>query len=136
MRITIFVFTVLVLTFAIFKHQQKTPIYDMVSAAYQVTLVGAFVPLAFGVYWSRATTQGALSSILLGVGTWLGLSLSPNLGEIIPAQLGGLLASILGMIFGSLLPQSISSRQTTEEEMYSVHPAHLGHDGPINSTSP
>ena len=39
----------------------------MVSGAYQVTLVGAFVPLVAGLYWKRATTQGAIFSIVLGV---------------------------------------------------------------------
>ena len=46
---------------------QGTPIYDMVSGAYQVTLVGAFVPLVAGLYWKRATTQGAMFSIVLGI---------------------------------------------------------------------
>ena len=32
---------------------------------------GAFVPLVFGLYWKRATTQGALASVVLGLGTWL-----------------------------------------------------------------
>ncbi len=55
MRITIFVFTGLVLTYAILMH--GTEIYELVSAAYQVTLVGSFVPLLFGLYWKRATTK-------------------------------------------------------------------------------
>ena len=50
---------------------QGTSIYEMVSGAYQVTLVGAFVPLVFGLYWKRATTQGAVFSVVLGLGTWL-----------------------------------------------------------------
>jgi Na+/proline symporter len=124
MRVTIFVFTSVVLTYAILV--QGTPIYDMVSAAYQVTLVGSFVPLVFGLYWRGATTQGALSSILCGVGTWLVLTLSPSLGTVVPSQLGGLAASMLGMVVGSLLPQLIENRQTTESKMYHIHPAHLG----------
>ena len=46
---------------------QGTPIYELVSGAYQVTLVGAFVPLVCGLYWKRATTQGAIFSIVLGI---------------------------------------------------------------------
>ena len=38
-----------------------TPIYEQVSNAYQVTLVGAFIPLVFGLYWKRATRQGAIA---------------------------------------------------------------------------
>ena len=56
MRITVLVFSALVLLYAI--RMQGTSIYEMVSGAYQVTLVGAFVPLVFGLYWSKATTQG------------------------------------------------------------------------------
>ncbi len=71
---------------------QGTPIYDLVSSAYQVTLVGAFVPLVFGLYWSRATTQGAVLSIALGIGTWLAFLLNAAWGEAFPGQLAGLLA--------------------------------------------
>ena len=65
MRITIVVFTALVLAYAI--AMQGTPIYDLVSGAYQVTLVGAFVPLVMGLYWKRATTQGAIFSVAAGI---------------------------------------------------------------------
>ena len=103
MRLTIFIFTSLVLTYAILV--QGTAIYEMVSAAYQVTLVGAFVPLAFGVYWKKATTQGAIFSILAGVGVWLTLVLMAQFAvsdeaqevKLFPAQLGGLLASMTAM---------------------------------------
>lgn len=121
MRISIFVFAFSVLTYAIVSH--GTPIYDMVSAAYQITLVGAFVPLAFGVYWRRATTQGAIASIVFGVGVWLVFTLVSSLGKEFPSQLAGLIASIIGMIFGSLLPQWIAHSPATEEATYQVHPA-------------
>jgi SSS family transporter len=102
MRITVLVFSVLVLTYAI--AMQGTSIYEMVSGAYQVTLVGAFVPLAFGLYWSKATTQGALLAIVLGLLTWLVFTFTPW-GEDFPAQLAGVLASLAGMWLGSLAPQ-------------------------------
>lgn len=104
MRITVLTFSVLVLAYAIF--MQGTSIYEMVSGAYQVTLVGAFVPLVFGLYWQRASTQGAIFSIVLGLLTW-GLFLVTPAGEQFPAQLAGLLASLIGMIAGSLGPQAI-----------------------------
>ncbi|HEY1393635.1 MAG TPA: sodium:solute symporter family protein [Methylibium sp.] len=108
MRITIFVFAVLVLSYAI--AMKGTPIYDLVSSAYQVTLVAAFVPLAAGLYWKRATTQGAILSITLGVAVWL-LFLLPQLtnwGEAFPAQLAGLVAALAGMVVGSLAPQLVA----------------------------
>lgn len=110
MRCTIVVFSVLVLAYAI--AMKGTPIYDLVSAAYQVTLVGAFVPLVMGLYWSRATTQGAVLSVALGVGVWLlFFPQVSTLGEAFPGQLAGLIAAFFGMIAGSLMPQVLRDRQ-------------------------
>ncbi|HEX5374019.1 MAG TPA: sodium:solute symporter family protein [Aquabacterium sp.] len=110
MRITIFVFTALVLTYAM--AMQGTSIYDLVSAAYQVPLVGAFVPLTFGLYWSRATTQGAVLSIVLGIGTLVLFTFHGPLGEAFPGQLAGLITALFGMVAGSLGPQFIADHRT------------------------
>ncbi|GAA4424287.1 sodium:solute symporter family protein [Acidovorax lacteus] len=103
MRISVLVFTGCVLAYAI--TMQGTSIYDMVSGAYQVPLVGAFVPLVFGLYWKRATTQGALLAIVMGIGVWLLFMASPMLSEAFPQQLAGVLAALVGMVAGSLAPQ-------------------------------
>lgn len=103
MRVTVLVFSALVLMYAIV--MQGTSIYAMVSGAYQVTLVGAFVPLLCGLYWARATTQGAVFSIVFGVVAWLFFVLTPA-GEEFPAQLAGLLGAITGMLVGSYGPQA------------------------------
>jgi solute:Na+ symporter, SSS family len=115
MRITIFVFTALVLTYAIV--MQGTPIYDLVSAAYQVPLVGAFVPLTFGLYWQRATTQGAIASIVLGIGTLVVFTFHAPLGEAFPGQLAGLLAALVGMVAGSLGPQFMADHRSRVAHM-------------------
>jgi Na+/proline symporter len=107
MRLTVLVFSSLVLIYAI--AMQGNSIYEMVSGAYQVTLVGAFVPLVFGLYWPRATTQGAIFSLALGLCTWLALLFS-SAGEAFPAQLAGVLASCAGMVIGSTLPQGIRNQ--------------------------
>ena len=107
MRIAVLVFSMCVCAYAI--ALQGTPIYDMVSGAYQVTLVGAVVPLTFGLYWKRATTQGAMASIGLGVAVWL-LCLATPIGTAFPAQLAGFLAAIVGMLAGSLAPQAVANR--------------------------
>jgi SSS family transporter len=99
-RVTLLIFTACVLGYAI--AMKGTPIYEMVSGAYQVTLVGAFVPLVCGLYWKRATRNGAIASIVMGIMTWL-LFLATPLGEIVPAQLVGVLMAGLGMVVGSLL---------------------------------
>jgi SSS family transporter len=109
MRATIVVFAALVLLYAI--AMNGTSIYDLVSSAYQVTLVGAFVPLVMGLYWKRATTQGAILSLALGIFTWIIFfpQLS-DLGEHFPGQLAGLLMAFAGMFIGSLAPQVLKNR--------------------------
>jgi SSS family transporter len=106
MRISLFVFTGCVLIYAIV--MEGTPIYELVSGAYQFPLVGAFIPLVCGLYWKKATTQGAIYSITLGLAAWLTFMLTP-LGEQFPQQFAGLLGAIVGMVAGSLLPQAIKS---------------------------
>ena len=117
MRITVLVFSVLVLAYAI--AMQGTSIYEMVSGAYQVTLVGAFVPLAFGLYWKKATTQGALFAIVLGLLTWLLFTLTPA-GEAFPAQLAGVLASLSGMLIGSWGRQAIRNQHAGHHKLLGV----------------
>jgi SSS family transporter len=109
MRCSIVVFAALVLAYAI--AMKGTSIYELVSSAYQVTLVGAFVPLVMGLYWRRATTQGAIVSLAAGIGTWI--VFFPQISEWgthFPGQLAGLIAAFAGMIAGSLLPQVLRNR--------------------------
>jgi SSS family transporter len=117
MRVAVLVFSVFVCAYAI--ALQGTPIYDMVSGAYQVTLVGAFVPLVFGLYWTRATTQGAVFSIVLGVLAWLLFMFTPA-GEAFPAQLAGVLMAVLGMVVGSLGPQAVKNRHGSHHRVVGV----------------
>ncbi|HCL86329.1 MAG TPA: sodium:solute symporter [Comamonadaceae bacterium] len=105
MRISVFVFAICVLIYSI--KMEGTPIFELVSGAYQVPLVGAFVPLVFGLYWKRANTQGALCAVVLGIGTWLLFMATPALGEVFPQQLAGVLAAVVGMVGGSLAPQFV-----------------------------
>jgi SSS family transporter len=114
MRVTVLVFSILVLGYAI--RMQGTSIYEMVSGAYQVPLVGAFVPLTFGLYWKRATTQGAIFALVLGLLTW-GLFLFTPAGEDFPAQLAGVLASLTGMVLGSLGPQAIRNAHSGHHKL-------------------
>jgi SSS family transporter len=114
MRITVLVFSALVLAYAIL--MQGTPIYEMVSGAYQVTLVGAFVPLVFGLYWKKATTQGAIFSIVLGLLTWVVFLVTPA-GLEFPGQLAGILAALVGMLAGSLGHQAIENTQAAHHKL-------------------
>ncbi len=101
MRAVVAVFAVGVTVFAL---NSDSTIYEMVVGAYKVTLVAAFVPLAAGLYWRRATAQGALAAIVGGLVTWVALEIVAP-GGLFPPQLAGLLVSIAGMVLGSLLPQ-------------------------------
>ena len=119
MRITIVVFAVLVLSYAI--AMRGTSIYELVSSAYQVTLVGAFVPLVMGLYWKRATTQGAILSIGAGIVTWIVFFPQVSaLSKAFPGQLAGLIAGFAGMIVGSLLPQVFKNRHEPHKAAVNV----------------
>jgi Na+/proline symporter len=122
MRIVTLTFTLLVTLYAIYS---KASIFSMVENAYQITLVMAFVPLACGVYWKRATNQGALLSIYFGLSTWLAILIVGPEDPFIPAQLAGVLASGFGMVVGSLLPSYIRDNLPEHEPSYlHEHAAH------------
>jgi SSS family transporter len=105
-RIILVTFTAGALLFAL---NSKSTMYEMVQNAYNVTLAGAFIPLVAGAYWKKATTQGALFSIILGIGTWLAANtVAPE--AMVPPNLVGFFASIIGMAMGSLAPQIIGNR--------------------------
>lgn len=102
MRITVLCFTGFVTFFAIYS---ELSIFQMVESAYKVTLVAAFVPLAFGVYWSRANSLGGLLAVIFGLTVWISCEIiAPK--ATLPPQLAGLLASILGMLIGGLVPSA------------------------------
>lgn len=114
--------TVLVLFCAgalVFALNSRSTMYQMIQNAYSVTLVGALVPLACGVYWRRATVQGALLSIVLGIVTWL-FCLRFYADALVPPQIVGLAAAVLGMLAGSLAPQLFTERRP--------HTAHVSAD--------
>lgn len=115
MQAVVLGFTVLVMIYAL---NTEASIFHMVENAYKVTLVTAFVPLVFGLFWSRATRQGALFAILAGFVVWVACeTFAPE--AVIRPQLAGLLASISGMLLGSLLPQWVADL-TPAERRHSV----------------
>jgi Na+/proline symporter len=125
LRLSVLGFGLLVLLYAYLSTSVGLSIFEMVENAYLVTLCGAFVPLAFGVYWKKATNKGALLSIALGVLSWASLEVislrMAAAGEemMIPPQLVGLFMAIVGMILGSLMPgfknDSIELAQSSSE---------------------
>ncbi len=100
-RVTVAVFTLMVVAYAT---STESSIHAMVENAYRVTLAGAFVPLAAGLFWSRANSLGAALAMGLGLGCWLGLEfLAPGVEDTIEPHLIGLAASALGMLIGGFL---------------------------------
>jgi Na+/proline symporter len=117
MRATLVCFALIVLVNALVSNES---IFRMVENAYKVTLVTAFVPLAFGLYWKRASTQGALFAVFGGLGTWVLLEvLQPE--TIWPPQLVGLIAAICGMIAGSLSPHVVGRPSPHVERHAELH---------------
>jgi Na+/proline symporter len=96
-RITVLAFTVIVTYYAI---ATDASIHHMVENAYRITLAGAFVPLAAGLFWKRASNLGAGLAITFGLTTWIVLEITGFDGPGEP-QLVGLFASLLGMLIGS-----------------------------------
>ncbi len=70
----------------------------------------------FGLYWKKATTQGAIFSIVLGVLAWL-LFLATPAGDQFPAQLAGVVAGLVGMLVGSLGPQAIRNSHASHHKL-------------------
>ncbi|MDE3034945.1 MAG: sodium:solute symporter family protein [Nitrospirota bacterium] len=100
MRTVLVCFALVVLAFAL---NSQATIFKMVENAYKVTLVAAFVPLFAGLYWKRATNQGALCAIVAGLATWVSLEWFGPQGSVWPPQLVGFLMAGAGMVAGSWL---------------------------------
>jgi len=110
MRVVVVGFAAVVTLFALYS---DATIYQMVENAYKITLVVAFVPLVSGLYWQRASTQGAYLAIALGLAVWLPMEIWLPEGEaLMPPQFAGFLASITGMIAGSLAPQIFRGKRS------------------------
>lgn len=111
-RLCVLGFGVLVYGYAYVSSSAGLSIFEMVENAYLLPLCGAFVPLAFGVYWAKANNTGAIWSIILGIGTWAILEIinyRMDGGMVVPPQLFGLFMAVIGMVGGSL----ISSKNQT-----------------------
>ncbi|MDH4394052.1 MAG: sodium:solute symporter family protein [Limnobacter sp.] len=122
MRVSVFVFACIVLGFSL---NSNASIFEMVEQAYEITLAAAFAPLAFGLFWKRATTQGATFSIIAGLTMWLTAKFTVDT-DIWPPQLLGLFAGIAGMLIGSLLPQWIAHRPLLRDgKIHSAVESHI-----------
>lgn len=108
-RLTVFVFTLMVTAYAILTDES---IHSMVENAYRITLAGAFVPLAAGLFWKRASNLGATLAIFFGLGTWLMLEIS-GADLLVEPQLVGVVFSLAGMIIGSFVSPNRGANTST-----------------------
>ena len=115
MRFCLVGFAIMVLLYAL---NSENSIFGMVESAYKITLAGAFVPLLFGAFWKRATSQGALAAIIGGISTWVLIEVMVGDESLIPPQMIGLGVSMIGMILGSLLPQWVGKHDLPQEPGY------------------
>lgn len=129
LRLVLIVVAVVATTISV---NSQSTMYEMVESGYKVTLVVAFVPLVCGIYWARATTQGAVFSILLSVPVWIGAEYlyseeSAELWRNVPAQLYGLAASFAGMLIGSSLKPWIKHTQPDPADLAKRRATITGH---------
>ena len=113
LRLILVSFTLAALLFAL---NSKKTMYDMIQNAYTVTLVSAFVPLAAGVFWKRASNAGAVMAAVFGLVAWLVADFVAG-DATVPPPLVGLGFSIFGMVMGSFIPH----------EPAAAHETHGGH---------
>jgi Na+/proline symporter len=123
LRLVLVIFTTCALLFAL---NSRSTMYEMVQTAYNVTLTGAFVPLFAGAYWKRANTQGAICAVVFGIGTWL-VADAVAAEALIPPNLVGFFASVIGMLLGTLAPQLLAHKGMSIEHAIHSAQSHAAH---------
>jgi SSS family transporter len=102
---------------------QKGNIYDIVGSSYSITLVAAFVPLAAGLYSKKANSLGALAAVIFGALSWQYMEHFGGEDPVVPSIIVGLLASIFGMIAGTILQRKEDPGQLTPSGAGHTHTA-------------
>ncbi len=83
----------------------RSNIYHLVGESSILSLVSLFAPLVFGLYWRKASSTGALLSMISGVAVWIFFEFYKTTW---PSLVPALLVSIFAMVAGSYLwPKTI-----------------------------
>jgi len=86
--------------FATVMATMRSNIYELVGESSILSLVSLFAPLTLGLYWKRASSTGALLSMVLGIVSWIIFELyETTWPSLVPATL----ISTGAMIAGSYL---------------------------------
>lgn len=82
----------------------RTNIYELVGESSVLSMVTLLAPLAFGVYWKRATAAGAILSMIVGFVAWIVCEfvIELEVHSLVPATL----LSIVALVMGSLLSKN------------------------------
>jgi solute:Na+ symporter, SSS family len=83
-------------------------IYELVGGASILSLVSLFIPMVAGLYWKRASSTGAILSMIFGLGIYFIFEWVIPIS--IPSLVPGVLASLVAMILGSLLSKPYVSK--------------------------
>jgi solute:Na+ symporter, SSS family len=78
----------------------RSNIYELVGESSILSLVSLFAPLAFGLYWKKSSSTGAMLSMVLGMLAWFIFEL---LDSSWPSLIPGTIVSIAAMIVGSIV---------------------------------
>lgn len=95
-RISVLIFSVMATVMAM----MRSNIYELVGESSILSLVSLFAPLTLGLYWRRASSGGALLSMVLGMLTWIIFEFSESDW---PALVPATLVSLGAMAAGSIL---------------------------------
>jgi len=93
-RISVLLFATLATTMACL----RSNIYHLVGESSILSLVSLFAPLVLGMYWKKASSAGALLSMVLGIAVWIVFEFYKTTW---PSLVPALLVSLLAMIAGS-----------------------------------
>lgn len=79
----------------------RSNIYKLVGESSVLSLVTLFAPLAFGLYWKKASRAGAMGSMVIGFITWwlFEFVVDTEIHSLVPATM----MSVVSLIIGSLL---------------------------------
>lgn len=110
-RLHIIRFAVILVAFGgvILALRDDARIYELVASAYSVTLVAGFIPLAVGLYSTRANSFGALMSIIAGISVWQ--YWEHVVQSDIPSTFMGFIASAIGMLIGTVVGNFIKKEE-------------------------
>jgi len=95
-RISVLLFAVLATVMACL----RTNIYHLVGESSILSLVSLFAPLVLGLYWEKASSAGALLSMVSGIAVWIVFEFNETTW---PSLVPALLVSLLAMITGSYM---------------------------------